>query len=190
MVDAGLDLLAYEGDAVAFTATYTDEDITENDPVTILWDFGDGATASDTLAPTHAYGDDGVYEVTLTITDSLGSVGIDTLEVVVSNVAPAAAPIPSRTLLIETPLTVTLTFTDPGWLDTHQVVVDWGDGDTDTLNLLAGVLTTDLTHTYLTAADYVVLVTIQDDDGGEDTLQFTLWVLAEYYRIRMPLVVK
>ena len=51
VVDAGLDLLAYEGDAVAFTATYTDEDITENDPVTILWDFGDGATASDTLAP-------------------------------------------------------------------------------------------------------------------------------------------
>ena len=92
----GADLTGSEGYPVYFTATYTDEDITGTDPVTILWDFGDGSTATDTLTPTHTYGDNGIFDVTLTITDSLGSVGSDTLEVSVGNIAPAVDPVPSR----------------------------------------------------------------------------------------------
>jgi PKD repeat protein len=190
VVDLGGDLTGSEGYEIAFTATYTDEDITATDPVTILWNFGDGSTASDTLTPTHTYGDNGVYGVSLTITDSLGSVGVDAILVTVGNLAPAVDPISNSTALIETLISAPLTFSDPGWLDTHQVDVDWGDGDTDTINLLAGVYTVDLTHTYLSAGDYTVQVIVRDDDGGQGATLFTLWVLEDYYRVRMPLIMR
>jgi hypothetical protein len=190
VVDLGADLTGSEGYEVYFYATYTDEDITGTDPVSILWDFGDGSTATDTLTPTHIYGDNGSYAVSVTITDSLGSVGYDVLFVSVANLAPAADGIASRTALIDTLVTIPLTFSDPGWLDTHQVEVDWGDGDTDTIPLLAGVFTVDLEHTYLVAGDYTVQVKVWDDDGASSTRLFTMWVLEDYYRIRMPLIVK
>jgi len=190
VVTLGADLIGNEGYAVYFTATYTDEDITAADPVSILWDFGDGSTATDTLIPTHTYGDNGIFDVTLTITDSLGSVGSDTLEISVGNIAPLVDPVENVTLLVDIPLTVPLTFSDPGWLDTHQVDVDWGDGDTDTINLLAGVLAIDLNHTYLTPGVYTVVVEVQDDDGGQGIRLFTVRVLLEYFRVQMPLIVK
>jgi len=86
VVDLGADLIGNEGYEVNFYATYTDEDITATDPVSILWDFGDGSTATDTLTPTHTYGDNGIFDVTLTVTDSLGSVGSDTLVITVGTV--------------------------------------------------------------------------------------------------------
>jgi len=160
-VDAGIDLVGNEGIEIAFSATYVDEDVTETDPVTVLWDFGDGITATDVLTPTHAYGDNGIFAVTVTITDSQGSVGTDALQVTVGNLAPAVDPMPNRITAIDTLIAIPLSFSDPGWLDTHQVDVDWGDGDTDTINLPAGVLTTELTHTYHAITDYIVQVTVR-----------------------------
>jgi PKD repeat protein len=57
-----------------------------NDPYldagyTIVWDFGDGTTASGTLTPTHVYNAPGSFTVTLTVTDDDGGVGVDTLKV-------------------------------------------------------------------------------------------------------------
>jgi PKD repeat protein len=190
VVNAGADLVGNEGYEIYFTAVYTDTDVTAADPVSILWDFGDGFTATGTLTPTHTYGDNGTFGVTVTITDSLGLAGSDTLEVSVSNLSPTLDPIANRTVLIETLVTIPITFSEPGWLDTHQVDVDWGDGDSDTINLLAGVLTANLTHTYLTPADYTVQVIVRDDDGAQSSRLFTMRVLAEYYRTQLPLVVK
>ncbi len=189
VVDAGTDLIGNEGYEVYFTAAYTDEDITSTDPVTILWDFGDGITVTDTLTPTHIYGDNGTFDVTVTITNSLGSAGSDALVVTVGNLAPVVDPISNHTAVVETLVTIPVTFSDPGWLDTHQVEVDWGDGDTDTINLLAGVYTVDLTHTYLSVGDYTVQVIVRDDDGGQGARLFILSVL-EYYRMHMPLILR
>ena len=74
-VDAGPDQTADEGEEVSFSATITDGLNT----YTIEWDFGDGATASGTLTPTHTYADNDVYTVTLTVTVNGGAVGSDTL---------------------------------------------------------------------------------------------------------------
>src|SRR5262249_15353019 len=70
--------------------------------------------------------------------------------------------------------TLTGTFTDPGTLDTHTVVINWGPGEgTTTLTLAAGVFTFTASHQYLddnptgTASDvYAVAVTVTDDDSG------------------------
>ncbi|MBI5000831.1 MAG: PKD domain-containing protein [Euryarchaeota archaeon] len=57
--------------------------------LTYSWDFGDGATGTG-ATPTHVYGDNGVYTVTLTVTDVEGLTGTDTCIVTVNNVAPTA----------------------------------------------------------------------------------------------------
>ena len=86
-VEAGADQTVDEGDLVLFTGTLTDPGLA--DTHAIEWDFGDGSTTSDTLDPSHVYSDEGVYTVTLTVTDDGGGVGVDTLTVTVNKVASA-----------------------------------------------------------------------------------------------------
>jgi PKD repeat protein len=76
-VDAGPDVDASPGQAVTFAGSFTDKGAL--DTHTIVWDFGDGASASDTLRPSHTYAAFGTYTVTLTVTDNWGGVGSDTL---------------------------------------------------------------------------------------------------------------
>lgn len=49
----------------------------------IVWNFGDGNTASGSFTPGHVYEATGDYTVTLTVTDEHGAVGQDTLSVTV-----------------------------------------------------------------------------------------------------------
>ncbi|MGA1869359.1 MAG: PKD domain-containing protein [bacterium] len=69
---------------VSFSGAFSDQGIA--DTHTIEWNFGDGATASDTLTPTHVYTEADAYTVTLTVTDDDGGVGTDTMTVNVSEV--------------------------------------------------------------------------------------------------------
>jgi len=86
VVDAGADQVIDEGDTAVFGGWFTD--IGSLDTHTMVWDFGDGTTKTGTLAPTHPYGDNGVYTVTLTVTDDDTGVTSDTLVITVNNVAP------------------------------------------------------------------------------------------------------
>ncbi|MBW7883365.1 MAG: PQQ-dependent sugar dehydrogenase [Caldilineaceae bacterium] len=61
----------------------------ENSIVAYLWDFGDGETSS-AANPTHAYEENGVYAVVLTVTDSAGLTSSDTLEIAVGSEPPVA----------------------------------------------------------------------------------------------------
>lgn len=58
--------------------------------VSRLWDFGDGSTSTD-REPTHAFGRDGVYNVTLTVRDATGATANWTNPVPVRNAAPECA---------------------------------------------------------------------------------------------------
>ena len=80
-VDAGPDQTVSVNQLVQFSGSAVDPD--EDEIVSIDWDFGDGITASGTLTPTHSYAEAGDYTVTLTVTDSRGGVGVDTLIVAV-----------------------------------------------------------------------------------------------------------
>ena len=57
------------GEAVFFEATASDPD---GDPVTVLWDFGDGTTSTALTPGDHVYATAGSYPVTLTATDGRG----------------------------------------------------------------------------------------------------------------------
>jgi len=78
-VEAGPNQNANQGATVYFSGSFTDPGWL--DTHTIQWSFGDGGTASATLTPTHVYSEDGLYTVTLQVTDDNGGVGTDTLTV-------------------------------------------------------------------------------------------------------------
>src|SRR5207302_8342111 len=93
----------------------------------------------------------GSFTAGVTVTDpDNGSIsGSTTVEV--DNVAPANLALSASPTKINENGTTTLSgsFTDPGTQDTHTVVITWGDGQSNTLNLAAGVLTFNASHQYL-----------------------------------------
>jgi spore germination protein YaaH/PKD repeat protein len=86
---------------VQFNGNFTDP--SSLDTHTIQWDFGDGATASGNLTPTHVYCATGDYTATLTVTDDDGGVGTNTTLVQVVDTTPPsvtiASPVQGQTYL-------------------------------------------------------------------------------------------
>ena len=156
--NAGGPYTGVEGSAVGFSAAgSTDPD---GDILTYAWDFGDGASASG-ATPLHAYADNGVYTATVIATDPYGAADTATATVTVDNAPPVITSfvVPSAPVTLGSTVTVGVTFTDPGGVDTHTITVDWGDGT-------AG---SGMTHVYGTPGLYAPAVTVRDDDGGADT---------------------
>jgi uncharacterized repeat protein (TIGR01451 family) len=191
VVDAGPDQTASEGSPVSFAGSFNDLERLSAPRAgeAIHWDFGDGASASGVLTPTHTYADNGVYTVTLTVTDTLGAAGQDTLRVTVENAPPSLGPLSDQTLVEDTLLTVSVTYTDPGAADTHTAQIDWGDGTVTAgaVDPLTGVVSG--SHIYATPGSYTLTITITDDDGGVDSLSVTVTVIP-LYKIFIPFIVK
>ena len=166
-IDAGSDIAADEGDTVYFSG-YLD-DPGSDDTHTIEWDLGDGTVVTGTLSPSHVYSENGVYTVTLTVTDDDNAVDSDTITVTVSNVAPSVYAGPDLTVNIDELVNFSGSFTDPGSDDTHTI--EWNLGDSATAS---GTLNP--SHTYTSAGSYTVALTVTDDDGsiGTDTLTVTV----------------
>ena len=174
IVEAGTGLTTMEGITVTFAGSYTDPSRMLNGGETILWDFGDGTTASGTLTPIHTFADNGLYTITLTVTDSLGAAGGDFLLVTVNNAPPTLEAIADITITVGTTANFAAAYADLGHADTHTATVDWDDGVNE-----AGVISNNQvsgSHLYPTAGIYIVTVTLTDDDGGEATQTFMVTV--------------
>lgn len=63
----------FAGDAVTFYGSFSDPGIDDTHSTT--WNFGDGTLASGVLTPTHVYATNGLFRITLTVTDDDGGVG-------------------------------------------------------------------------------------------------------------------
>jgi uncharacterized delta-60 repeat protein len=168
-VDAGANQTSDEGDPVSFSGSFTDPDPSPSPPAgdQIAWAFGDGSTITGTLTPSHTFADENVYTVTLTITDTYGGVGEDSLQVTVDNVAPVVDAGPDANLAVGQTFTRMGSFTDPG-ADTWTATVDYGTGAGPTNLSLVGK-SFDLSQVYATAGTYTVTVAVEDDDGGVGT---------------------
>jgi probable HAF family extracellular repeat protein len=161
----------FEGSPVSFDASgSTDPD---GDALSCAWDFGDGSSATE-VSPTHGYADNGVFQVTLTVTDGTGLSSAVVTSATIANVAPSVDPFAGATILQGESYTGAGAFTDPG-ADIWTALVDFGDGSgLQPLTLVGNAFT--LSHGYGTPGTYLVRVTISDDDGGSGIGQVSVVV--------------
>ena len=139
-VDAGADQSVDEGDLVSLDpATFTDAG--SNDTHTASIDWGDGSslaigsvTQTDGLSGTvdadHTYADNGIYSVTVCVSDDDLAETCDTLEVTVANVDPTVTLTGATPVNEGDTVTYSYSLTDAGSADSFVLVLEDCDGGT------------------------------------------------------------
>ena len=179
-----------EGSPVSFNADNSYD--ADGEIVLYEWDFnGDGIYDASSTSPIieHNWGDDYQGEVTLRITDDEGltdtditTVNVNDVDPIISNLSMEEPIHPNKEIWAGDGLHFFGSFTDPGWLDTHTAIWDFGDETT-----LAGLVTEENSppdatgqvigsHIYYDKGIYTITLTIEDDDGGMGTDTLTVEV--------------
>ncbi len=184
-----------EGDTLSVAATFTDPG--DDDPYTATIDYDDGtgpqpATAvvtdpgppqSGTVAGSFQYGDNGIFHVTVTVTDKDGGSGSAAFDVTVGNIDPAMDDIATTFADVGDVVPFSTRVTDPGSDDLTLTWV-WDDGTPNTVQVSKvndplddppksptvqpRDVPFDTTHAFAQACLYDVSFTVVDDDGGSD----------------------
>ena len=171
---AGNDIWVTLGNTAYFSGSAFD---TPSDigSLTYHWDFGDFSYGSGQTT-SHLYSAEGVYVVTLTVTDNNGAIGVDTLIVHVQYVAPPMKP--SAHLQANKTMVYTfepIQFDASSSYDADGIIVlyniSFGDG-----YYYEGVTPT-TSHSYSDNGTYEVTLTIFDNDGMTDTYTIDIIVL-------------
>src|SRR5439155_23440621 len=182
-----------ENDSTALSGSFAAPGTLDTHTVVINWGDGTGDTTITLGAGVlnfsgarHQYFDNpagGSYTITATVTDSDGAPGTGSTPIAVNNVAPANLQLSLNPVTINEDGSTALSgsFTDPGTLDTHTVVINWGGGSSNTsVNLAAGVLTFNgVRHHYLDTpptGTYAVSVTLPDNAGASSSAGTRLYV--------------
>ncbi|MFX0205451.1 MAG: PKD domain-containing protein, partial [Candidatus Hodarchaeota archaeon] len=179
---AGGPYYGIEGTAIILDASAS------NDPDGAIelyeWDVnGDGVfdISSVTSIANFIPSDDYEESITLQLTDDDGLTSQTTAEIVVENAAPILSDIiaPFDPVALGTPLLASASFSDPGILDTHDAVWDWGDSITSPgiVTEEGGSGTVNGDHVYTVPGVYTITLTLSDDDGGLDSTQFSYVVI-------------
>jgi PKD repeat protein len=155
-----------------------------------------GVLTAGSFAGNHTFADNGLYTVTVVVTDDDGGRTQQTFDVNVRNVAPTLFTSGNKqvTVGVAANLVDLGTFTDPGFAnplntggerdETFEYTIDWGDGTA----VSRGSATVDRQgspgfptegsfdglHVYGTAGNFQVVVRLSDDDGGTDEQAFTI----------------
>jgi PKD repeat protein len=130
-----------------------------DDVVKFFWDFGDGAT-SDLPDTSHKYAKEGLYRITLKITDRKSLVSENkNHSLVVYNRDPYVVLNLNPKGLVETLIKMSATATDP---DGEIMGYLWDFGDD---NFLPWSNQSNPTHEYKNTGTYTITVTVKDDKG-------------------------
>jgi subtilisin family serine protease len=173
VADAGGPYATVEGTDAALDGSGSSDP--DGDPLTYEWDLDNDGQYDDATGPTPTFdrvGQDGVFTVGLRVTDPDGAFATDQAQVTVANVAPSFAALATNGPRDEnTAITVTGTATDPGWLDTLTVSVDWNDGSP--VQTLSGAA---ITASENVRPDATVSFTTSHVYGDDGTFSATLCV--------------
>lgn len=174
---SAVDINGFEG--TSFNEWIANFTVVADDEYHALVDWGDGtppeeaevsgSCCSFVVVGSHNYADDGVYDVTVTLTDSAGGLVSDSSLVTISNVAPSVDAGPSGAISEGSSFSGAGSFTDPG-ADSWTATVDYGDGSGVQPLALSGTSFA-LNHTYADSGSYTITVNVTDDEGdsGSDT---------------------
>ncbi len=181
-----------------FAINWGDGRPVDSGPPTIDTPGGPGVPTAGSFDGSHIYADNGIYTVTVTITDDDAGSTSATFTVTVNNVAPTLTVAPNQTVDEGSLLSITDIgkFTDPGFDNPLNVggettekftfAINWGDGrpvdsgppmiDTPGGPGVPTAGSFDGSHIYADNGIYTVTVTITDDDAGSTSATFTVTV--------------
>ncbi len=129
------------------------------------WDFGDGST-SNIADPTHTYGTDGTYNVTLIIGNSLGC--YDTLTLPVTLAPPPVADFIAANGCVGSTICFNNTTVSAGTISVWSW--DFGDGTNATSQSPC--------HTFATSGTYTITMIAGDSSACSDTVTHTITIYA------------
>ncbi|WP_340820581.1 PKD domain-containing protein [Methanolobus sp. WCC4] len=164
---------ASEGSPITFNASESYDP--DDNLLTYKWDFdNDGKCDFESESPyaTHTWDDDYTGDVKLEVSDGILT-STDTIAVTVGNIAPTITSFgvqQTDPVEIGTEIGLSCTFTDPGLGDTHDCIIDWGDGTATELLSITNPVSS--SHVYSMSGVYTVNLIIEDDDTGYDTEEY------------------
>ena len=139
-------------------------DLSQNQPTQITWEFGDGSSASGSNV-THSWGREGTYTVTLTVQNEAGS--DEVAKTVTILPLPPDPPTASFTLSSATvPANAVVNFTDTSTGDPTEWLWDFGDGSRSRAQSPP--------HAFATPGSYVVTLTASNPGGSDSSTQTIL----------------
>ncbi len=182
-----------DADEYVLEASFIDPGLLDIHTVTVEW--GDGFVESWELEQgtrafkaTHAYDpttDRPISnEIRVIVTDDDGGRDVETV-VIGSNTAPEITRLDVTPEIQEGGIVhLRGAFVDPDRMDSHTIVVDWGDGEVDEWVVRPGSQQFAATHRYLDNPEpsaipeptYTITVTVRDDAGGMDAATVTTQV--------------
>jgi PKD repeat protein len=152
-----------EGSAVSMRANASDP---ESQPLAYDWDFGDGSAHGVGATPSHAFPDNGSYNITVRVTDGVNTTTATTAASI-SNVAPTGTPVaPTAPVNQGTPFIIAISgATDPSPVDRASLQYRFSCGGG------FGPLQSSPTFscTQAVAGSYNVQMRIRDKDGAITT---------------------
>jgi hypothetical protein len=151
----------------------------------VHWGDGTSSTYTSGGEVTHLYADDNPtgtasdsHTITVDLVDDDGThLDAGHLEITVANVAPLVSLGDDATIEAGDTFASSGGFTDPG-ADAWTATVDYGDGSGSRPLSLNADKTFDLNHTYADEGEYLVTVTVMDDDSGAHSESLTVYVIA------------
>ncbi len=182
-----------EGTQVQLTVDFTDNP--EGHSLRIDWGDGSQTTvvpvaagAPQRVVVPHTFQDDHPagtsadnFAIRVNLTDAAGLADEAVAQVTARNVAPVLANFASDATFAYTadegaPVNISASFTDVGVLDTHQALVNWGDGsppEVIAVNQGSGLGTVSGSHAYAAGGIYDVTLLLTDDDTGAASVSTT-----------------
>jgi hypothetical protein len=172
-----IDQSADEGQKISINAEFTDAGVLDTHKATIDW--GDGSSVVDgiieesngsgTISGDHVYKDNGIYRVTLKVTDKDNGQTTSTANITINSVIPVVESGIEQTIEEGHSFDFSIRFTDEGILDTHRATINWGDG---TPSIQGDIIESNGSgkimgnHIYVENNSYIVTIIITDNDNG------------------------
>ena len=169
------DETAYIDEAITFDAS--DSYDPDDDPLTYVWDFGDGINSNEKVV-SHSYNSADSYTVELTVDDGKG--GKDTLSKAISIKIPNTRP---TTPIISGPssgnkkteYSYELVSTDSD-NDTIKYIIEWGDGNKENTSFNKQGESIPISHTWNDPGKYTIKVTANDGKTNSKSKEHSVFI--------------